>query len=567
MTKPTQESPSSVDKMSVDKAHPQQTHKTPESIKLDTQALKKPDTQTLTLDKWVESVMSPKQDNPTQLPLLLSRFGLKTAQDVIAFLKTPAGKNEIAAANEQNAHKAEMMRESRFAMLEHEMLMHALRAMFLSMFASKKAHATHQMYEAMQAQIDKILHKDDVKPVATATHSVHPAYERLLESIASYEKILTTLNTEQDAAKAKEEALEHLLVTLEEQAIQIHLKHDIYNESLQEFEHFDTKQLDPKFLAQRMEALSKEIDEHAELVSQAIAENKVDAAILMYKHQALHFKKAHYKEAYVIGEGHKCYTDEYGSEVTSFKKAHFILTLEQKIVKSDEKHYLLKAGQELHLISQEEKEQAHANYLAQKPSLMCIKQKMTNAQGNEIAAHTAQVENTKTQRKENKEELLIIANMIQLVQANLANAKHLANQLQLSPEITPRPTPTAGAAPTPKPVPTATTQLFRDKIIELKSKEEKQLTSRDLHTLVSLAPEKDREMLNALLKNAPEINSTAPIPFQTQQSFLKYIEGFGVNATKPSVTNIKSPSAKEERPEYTSPNPFKTSPSPLNKTS
>jgi hypothetical protein len=557
MTIPTQESPSSVDKTSSDKAHLNVTSKASDAIKPDAQAIKKPETPALTLEKWVESVIFPKQDNPTQLALMLSRFGLKNAQDTISFLKTPAGKSELAAISEQNAHNAEIIREQQLAIREHEMRMHQLRAMFLLLFVEKKAHASHQMYDAIQAQIDKILHKDDVKPPVAASNTTHPAYESLLESIASYEKTLVNLNTQQDLAKVKEEALERLLVTLNE----------IYNESLHEFEHLDTNQLDPKFISQRIEELTKEIDQHAEKVSLAITENKLDAALLMYKHQALHFKKTNFEEASEVCKGEKCYADEHGSQVTSFKKAHFILTLEQKIVKHEEKHYLLKPGQELHLISQEEKELAHTNYLTQKPSLMCIKQQITNAQGNEIAAHKNQVEDTKTQLKENKEEQLLIANMIKLVQSNLANAKHLEKQPQLSPEMAPRPTPTAGAAPTPKPAQTATTQLFRDKIIELRGKD-KQLTSRDLHTLASLAPEKDRAALDALLKNAPKINSTAPVPFQTQQSFLKYIEGFGINATKPAVTNIKSPMAKEEKQaSFINPNPFKTNPSPFNKTS
>lgn len=568
MTKPTQEFPSSVDKASSDKAHTPETSKASESIKPDALAMKKPETNALTLEKWVESVISPKQDNPTQSALNLSRFGLKNAQDTIAFLKTPAGKSELAAINEQNAHNAQMMRERQMQIREHDMFMHALRAMFLLLFTEKKAHASHQMHDAIQAQIDKILHKADSKPPVATAKTTHPAYEELLQSITSYEKTLVNLNTQQELAKETEEVLEHLLVTLNEQEIQLHLKHEIYNESYHELEHLETNQLDPQFVSKRIEELTTEIDQHAEKVSQAIAENKLDTALLMYKHQALHFKKAHFEEVSEVCKGDKCYADEHGEQVTSFNKAHFILNLEQKIVKHEDKHYLLKPGQELHLINQEEKELAHKNYETNKPSLMCIKMQMKNAQGNEITAHKTQVEDTKTQLKENKEEQLIIANMIKLVQSNLANAKHIEKQPQLSLEITPRPTPTAGAAPTPKPTQTATTQLFRDKILELRSKEETQLTSRDLHTLASLAPEKDKAALDALLKNAPKINSTAPVPFQTQQSFLKYIEGFGVNATKPSVTNIKSPLAKEEKhPSFATPNPFKTTPSPFNKIS
>lgn len=511
----------------------------------------------LNLEKWAQSIVSPKQDPSSALNL--SHFGLKSAQDIITFMKTPLGKSTIAEQNEKIAIKKAQIEEQMIQQREHQRHMHRLKAFLFLWFVGKKAHSADMIKEINRLVQEKLLHKKPYEKQDSYDSKARMAQnEALLEAINYYEKALHTLDEQEKLTKAEEVFLEQLLSVLDLQQVELLLKHQIYKNSLTKFEHLETDQVNKPELDKHLDDLTTKIAAHAEKVSHAIASEDKDATHLMHHHHGLNLEMAALKEIIDIHLGAKRYVDDQGQAVTSFKKAHFILQLDQKIIKHDNKYYLLDANQDWSTMSQQDKQQARLDYKSNKHDLMCIKQQLVYNEAKEKKALDGQIEETKTKLEDNKIEQQLIANQRNLIQASRADAQNALNQSQLNQDTLAKPTPTAGAPSTPKPSQTSATLVFRAEVLKLRQSD-KALEHKDLMKLASLAPMEEQLKIKAFLKDLPKTHE----PAQTQKFFKNFLNSISLEASAPAMTKLQD----QDRSSYYTPNPFKTKPSPFNKTS
>ena len=91
-----------------------------------------------------------------------------------------------------------------------------------------------------------------------------------------------------------------------------------------------------------------------------------------------------------------------GELTTSFDKAYFILSNQQKIVREGDKYFILSIGQDIERLSIEEKERGERAYLRLRPDIMGVKQ---------LVQHNHRLE--KTEHNEAKTRLLALSEIMQ----------------------------------------------------------------------------------------------------------------------------------------------------------
>ena len=98
----------------------------------------------------------------------------------------------------------------------------------------------------------------------------------------------------------------------------------------------------------------------------------------------------------------------------------------------------------------------------------------------------------------------------------------------------------------PKPTQGSTTRFYREQLQQHKTP---QLSREELLALTEQAPAEHKEKAQAYLsRQFANMPRNAPIPFQKMQNILRNLERFGIDVTKPSVTNIQNDTDKNQSP-------------------
>ncbi|KTC84123.1 hypothetical protein [Legionella brunensis] len=171
--------------------------------------------------------------NPSYLATIyLSRYGLKTAKDVITFLKSPAGRDVQAMIGERLAEIASIENEIHQQQLDAETRrQRALAALLLGLLYEKEAEAKIKNAE-IQKDIDKKLHHTtETTSGSTSKSEAYAAVAAYSESIAALEKIL------KDKVKESEE-LEEEFDKLDELALEIASRYHHLDQHITTLDHF-----------------------------------------------------------------------------------------------------------------------------------------------------------------------------------------------------------------------------------------------------------------------------------------------------------------------------------------
>lgn len=567
----------------------------PENLNLNT-AAPKVEPALSQLETWAQSVLNNERQTDTNPTTTISRYGLKTAQDVITFIRSPEGKNVLAEINEQKAISDNIQHDIQMEQREHDVLMRRLMAAAFLWFLNKKAHAHHQQQELIIEQNAKAIEASGKPLQAAATKISESTRQKELRSaIADYDKALNMNQDKLTSLDAVGTALEAQMSKLMQQKTMIDDRYTVFENALGErFENSilgkfgqstdaASKIKVEKAIAQIMEEMDAILIE----VDQLIARNEDEAAkYLMLKHIALNTQLAsHHDMVATSGENRKqYYADENGDEVTSFKEAFFILDIAKnpdpknpgqflmqpaKIVKDNGKFYLLKPGQTWDDLQNNTvlKAQAEKDFELQKPTLLAVNKLMTHNKKLETKDNTLNVIEVQAKKDENTAAKILIHNENTMLTAGRSQMIAMLNQPTVA-GVTPRPimpTPTAtpGHSASPRPslatASIAATQYYKEQLQEL----QKQGISYDsvgvFRDKIALRGDSPRAIrLTEELKNIPR---TGPIPYLTMQTLLKNMARIGADPTKPSVTPIKSPLELQQEPTTepsTTPSPFNT---------
>ena len=556
------------------------------------------------LDQWAKSIFEPERNNldaPTTAEL--SRFGLKTPQDVIRFLRSPAGETVIAEMGAQLAEEKALERRQQLMHLEHSLLIHRLLALLFLWYLNKETHASEQIRDLIQQQNQRAIENAGSQP-SSRPSSTNDNRVTLRETIANYERALQAVDSRRAALQQEQEELKKEEFKLTEQGKSLEEKYDTFEEAIKEFEQPEEEELTETEIDEKISKLTEEMNAQVEKLFEIEEEN---AETLAFKnaHNALNLKLANYHDRKAVMQGEKIYVDEEGQIVTSFKKAAFIFNIKQKdeqivrikddvyllkseqnsslinsnpelakrqyemarqntpkVVKENDKLYLLKPGQDWNSVKEslELMHQAQKEYEYTKQDLMTVKKIIHYHKDAEHSMHDEKVVTVRTKVANNIEELRSMDNHRIVLESNIATANALLNSPQLSQTIT-KPASTSISTSNRHTLNQApVTAYYRTKLNEIKNKTE--VFFKDLEPLLNALPQSEEH--KSILRNIPR---SGPIPFQTMQSILTYMERFGIDATNPAVTRIQNPSelAKQTNQENNREielTPFNLNPSP-----
>lgn len=552
------------------------------------------------LKKWADLISDDVETSTEQTPTIkISRFGLKTAKDILIFLRSPAGDSLMAEIGTQMSIEKSLQDYQQLEAREKALLMHRIKAAFFLWYLEKRAYAAEQQEEIIIAQNDKAI-RDSGKTTPIPTSSVLREVQKdmLLRSISDYEKALKLNLEKKQELLLEQEALEKVLAKLDKESELIVYKYSLYqnhmdefDDTMDEFEKLDADASEAE-IEERIHQIHEKMDECILEVDELIKSNQDEAAAKLIKiHTALNLNLARHYDAKAVRKGEKYYADENGNKVNSHRNAYFILATydiqnplfkdivpepkHSKVYKDEyNNYYLLKPGQTWDSIKEnpQEKENAQKSFEHNKQELMAVKNLITYTKGLEWEANQGQIQRSKGILASCKNDTLVLDSQKNLIESSIASAKNMLQQLDSMKEAdlgntapVPRPTVTGGAHhPANKAKPTVSpAHSFRIRLKEIR--EMQNVTTQDLLNLASQAPANQRiPAKDFVLSAVGAIPRTAPIPYVTMQFLLKNLERFGVDATKPSVTNIKQPLEIQDENELSASklSPFNINPKP-----
>lgn len=513
------------------------------------------------IEDWAESVISSKQNEIGSPTISLSRFGLKNAKDVITFLKSPGGEATIAEIGAEIDHKEAIKEQQRLYIQEHNLLMHRIRALLFLWFVEEKSHAADKLRDFIEKQNTRLL-KEEARIISSSNPRTDtPEQKALQETLATYDKAIGALADKLTKNTDQGKNLEELMNILEDKGSKIEEKYNEFESELNKLEvAADTREnFSEAEIEAQLKVLELEAFEIGDKITQSIEANDDDAInALKIKLNALELKAATLSDMKAVHKSEKYYADADGNKVTSFKDAHFILKQgkteehDEKLIKVDNKLYLLKPGQTWDSIKDNpiEKNEARNNYKLSKQACMSVKKVVQHHKDFEKTVHKAHVSETEKQIDQNKSERLLLKNQVLLVQSARASAEHALQQPNLGQEP-PKPTPTAGSASTPKPNQSAA--YYKQELDRLKHSPH--ISRKELFDLANQTPGPNKKHATDFLKQEfTKLPQRGPIPQTTMQTLLQTLERLGA----PSAPSKQKKHVEEEP--YKSPTPFSTKP-------
>ncbi|CAM2992084.1 hypothetical protein [Legionella worsleiensis] len=546
------------------------------------------DTHLVTLEAWVDSVYAKdakaaaktsdhKSDEDYRPTVMLSRFGLKTPNDVKLFLRSPAGEALITEIQAELAKEKAIENKQQFDQQEKRLLMSRLKALMFLWYLEKKAHAADKIKDLVLQQNEKAIERAQSTGAPKQQTAVVHSIQQIDNAISDYAKVLNTLDTKGSDLDKQMERL-----NLEEAHLTV--KYSTYEDNILAFENFLGSHHSLSDIEKRILELKQQMDAYVDEVNELLQTGKDDEArILLHVLTGLNAQAAGYHDMIDVLRNKKFFVNADGEAVTSVKDAELTLNISQKIVKdADGMLYLIKSSDDWDQIKADPHAKANARKgyeaLKQDPQAMSVKKVVQHNKVLELNLHSIKVQETIALKQENQYLKMMITNEVTQLTAlrgTLLNQDNQSNQsintevkLSLSPMPTPSPKPkSASVAPAKKTAQANPVDLFKKRLDELK--QATQLTRDDLFNLANQAPGANKiaamAYLQSMFVNMPR---TGNIPFQTMQSMLRNMERFGVDATKEAVTAIKSePELRQQaenkttaEPTRPAPTPFKTKP-------
>ncbi len=497
-------------------------------------------------------------DTPNLAIQLLSRFGLQTAQDVIEFLNSPAGKATTAMIEKQLAEMAALEEDIRQSWLaEQRQEKRVLIFLLLGLLHKGKVHA-HHLNEEIQRAMDKRHQTEEKEAIQKAASFVDSNQDELQATLAAYTEASDAIEGLLGKKLHESKALERDLANIEQLTVLADKKYAHYNSHLdaahQEIAQWALLPTMPiATIHEKISALTAKVTEDAEEISRHLDAGEDDVArekMEISNAHNLHIATLHDMLAVIKGEKF-LYTED-GIRTENFNEAHFILSQEKKIVLKNDKYYLLNADQNSENLSSEEKEVGEKAYLQLKPEIMGVKQLVLHNQNLEQKEHKEKKSVLSARSEVMQQEISLLANQLTQMQAARANAEALLTPASPAPAMKPMPTATVS----PRVVATSTpclSQSYRHMLLLMKSNP----TERAIDWLkTSMANTKNPELTAQLNKLVPG----KPIPAELMARLLARRDLGSLWLTTPSNPSIVKPDLTPYT--TTAPTPFSTRPKP-----
>ncbi|KTC65768.1 coiled coil protein [Legionella adelaidensis] len=541
------------------------------------------------LEAWFASVeknntpaaaIRAEQNNPYLATIFVSRFGLKDSNDVLTFLKSPAGESTVSLIEHELALQAEQEEERQFELREAEARDRRIRAFLLmGLLYDKKAEAK-DLLSRIQEQIDKFIHELD-EDKAKENKKLIDSYDReslLNKQFEAYHEASGALEAKLNAKLSEAEKLEKELAHWDKQNQAMNVKYNAYHDhldtlhaELSEFGDLSNEtgleKINVRSIEDKILGLSKQLDADAAEISRLLeSENEEDllaARELLNQSNARNLQLGTLKDMLDVVNKKSYLVKADGSTASNFAEAEFILPKSKKIIKDGDQYYLVDASKDLKDIQADEnlKNQAAKAFQQAKHDLMNVKSLVSKNYHLEKTDHNQTKTNLSERSEKMQQEIDLLAKQLTAVQAARAQASEMIKQGSRANE---NPAPTLTPSPT-TPKPTATPI----KATATPAPNYQATTYKHLLLLMKYGP--SAESIERLSKGfaarpdmveahrmANTLRPGVPIPFQVMQNLLRNIERFGVDATKPNVAGNINP--LDKKPSPTAPTPFSMTP-------
>jgi hypothetical protein len=507
----------------------------------------------------------------------LGQYGLKSAKDVIAFLKSPTGEKTKKSLNDLLFILVALLD----LRAEHYIRQQLLRHLFMAMVRLHKLarkEAIIKLNAAYQRQIDKSLAYGAAvaaQQLTPSTSSNSDYYDGLLRTHIKESYGLATQILENQLQDTLEEAqaLENEIALHETEVSKIIERYSILEIHLQVLDdHFDSLETMQGSAEQikATEAVLRVVFESmkrftADIQQHVMKGEDLEAELPLNHLDGLNVQAEGLKIMLSVINLQKNYYDADGKNTNSFKKAAYVVDSQQQLYKDKEsgKLYLLNPGQNFANLTVDEKAKAHANYEAAKPQIALIKNKINQYKATEFNLFEVKKNELVTRSENLQKGILDLTN--QYNQAKAAEASTLALIMEPKTDLTklPTPKPTMKAnQPQLKPQ-FSPTQSYRQ-ILQLMRFNPTQEAINLLKNSLLLPNGQPNKAAQDLITNTIKPNEI--ILGTKMNSLLANLERLGVSANKqgpvPSAHPNKAQKEKQEQRASSSPTPLKTSLTP-----
>lgn len=345
---------------------------------------------------------------------LLSRFGLKNPQDIVAFLQSPAGESTRSKIGEDLAEIAALKEQQRIDLRDQE-IRRQRRIAFILLFLAKKKEAKAHLNEQIQEQINQQNQKIQKTQSKTSSTLQDTAVSELLkENQIKIDNIDTNIRS-----------IDQDLENLAQKVIELDKAHEIYQDKMlviednlnQDLLKLDTTKLKINHLENKITQHKIELDKVAMM---EIPDSPEEQQELRKNLELLSSEIGLYNDHIEVLKGNKLYLDSLGNEVEfASSEMGFVvpktlaneLNQQQKhFVEDDGKYYLIQNGQNIEDLSTEEKAIAHREAKTHKPEQLAVVKvlKSTNVQleKQDISVQSAILEADKANQNTEKMQLL-----------------------------------------------------------------------------------------------------------------------------------------------------------------
>ncbi len=507
----------------------------------------------------------------------LSQYGIKSARDMISFLKSPTGEKTKKLLGDLLVLLV-ALKDLTVEQVQREQLLRQLFMAQIRLYIIAKKEARAKLNAAYQQQIDKSLAYGAAVAAqqSSTSTSVNPDYyDNVLRDHIRDSYALATHVLENQLHDSLEEAqlLEEEIALHEAEVARIMERYAILDTHLQALDdHADLLETVPSsagqieateasllIIQEKIRDLSKSIQQHV-----VNGENS-EAEVLLHHLDGLNVRAEGMRTLLSALQQQKTYYDAEGSQTDSFKNAAYIVENQQHLYKDKEsgKLYLLNAGQNFEDMTADEKATAQDNFEQSKPELAVVKHKINQYRTSELGLF-AEKKQSLINRSENlQKEILDLTN--QFNQAKAAEAGALALILEPKTDLSkvPTPKPTMKSSLSPVKPNFSPTQSYRH-ILQLMRFNPSQEAINQFKNGLLLANGQPNKAAQNMISNT--IRPNERIMGTKMNNLLANLERLGVSANKPGVTSIQSAHPNKPQKENragNSPTPFKTTPSPF----
>lgn len=328
---------------------------------------------TTQVERWFARLEEAHSTKRTQL---LSRFGLKNAQDVITFLNSPEGKSIIAIIGERLANMEAMNdaihEQQNLSRRQHRHLI----LLLLGLMYNHKARS-EKLNRGIQEQIDKKLHQHELD--AQAADYDHTVYN---ETAQALEDILTS--TLKDA-----EQLELELIALPEELLEIESRYQIYNKWLT-IESIEELSLNPERIDAEMKEIELQLSSYAVILSALITEHKnTEAHETQTLTHALNLKSNLLNTMKIAHQQEKRLFNSKAEPVQSFAQADFIIPKDKTLTFEANQYYLHPKSTDFSKFSPQQRKEALDAYQLSRYDIMSIRMQVQLNRTQELALHAS----------------------------------------------------------------------------------------------------------------------------------------------------------------------------------